>query len=130
MPIKKTVLTTSGDIISGLQTDTANMYKDVDNIYFTNVTGADVSISVYVMEHPTETSGLTYDDTIGGNLLLKDFVIPANSTGFNNFGRMNLQFNKALVCSASVADSIQSHISYRNVIEREIVNKIDVEQNL
>lgn len=128
MPIKKTVITTSGDIISGLNTG-GKTYKEVDNIYFTNVTGADATVSIYIMTYPTETSGLSFDDTIGGNLLLKDFSVPANSTAFNNFGRMNLQWNKALVCSAGTVDSIQANISYRNIIEREVINDIDITNN-
>ena len=129
MPLRKTVLTTSGDIISGLNTG-PETYKEVDDIYFTNISAGDVQVSVYIMDYPTETSGLSYDETIGGNLLLKNFVVPANSTGFNNFGKMYLQYNQALVCTCDIPSSCQSWVSYRNIIEREKVNVMDTRQYL
>jgi hypothetical protein len=128
MPIKKTILTTSGDVVSGLQVG-EQTYKEISNVYIVNTTASDVSVSMYIMNHPTETSAMSIDDTVGGNLLLKDFVIPANQTGFNNFGQMYLQYNQSLVGVSDTDDACHIFVSYRNIIEREIVNVIDVKQN-
>lgn len=124
MPNKRTVLSTSGDIISGPSFNNGDMYVELENIYITNISDFEETFDLYVMTHPQDTSGtFNFDDNVDGNILLKSFAVSSSATAFNDFGKLYLDYDQVLVAKASSDDVMASHVFYRNVIDRELINR-------